>query len=367
MLVSQLVLGADLFRRNTVFVVGAGASKELGLPTGAELSGLIAGLCDAKLDDWGRLRDRDVIQMLNAFEAGAGTTPEKASKWLNLMREIEQALPFKDSIDAVIDQYHDRPEIAKVGKYMIAKLIIQAEAKSALRPTREGIDVPDLSRCKDTWLQTFSRMLFEGLRKDRLEDIGSNVAIICFNYDRCIERYLSHAIAHAYGLETREAIDFAAEVRIIHAYGLLGALPGWPMGTSGKPTVAFGGDSNPAQMAYNLRTFSESVDDDTDEAIKRLVSEAEQYVYLGFSFGRQNMELLGANSRTGRGKERPAYASGLGQYEQGRDAICQLIQKTYSADRPLVAPGAGPHPKTRLELNTTAKALLDLHWHNILG
>lgn len=357
-----------MFRRNTVFIVGAGASKELGLPVGSELSNQIAKLCSPDIDDWGRPRDEATRELLDGFEKQSKADQPTINSWLESLRDIRRALPYKDSIDAVIDQFYDRPEVAQVGKYMIAKLIMKAEAECLLRPMTDQSGAPLLRRANDSWLHTFSRMLFEGLRRDRLEEIGNNVSIVCFNYDRCIERYLTYAIAETFGCEPGEAIGFASLINIVHAYGSLGVLPQWPHGARKTVATPFGGGArDPWTVSNHLKTFSESVDSDTDETIKGLVYDAQQYVYLGFSFGRQNMELLGANSRNARVKERPAYASGLGQYEQGRDAICQLIQKTYSDDRPVVPPGVGPHPRTKLELNTTAKTLLDLHWHNILG
>lgn len=356
-----------MLRKNTVFIVGAGASKELGLPVGSELSSLISAMCDIKLDQWGRPENPGARMLLDSMNRQSEGDRSKVDGWRLAMHQIRNALPFKDSIDAVIDQYHSKPEIAEIGKFLIAKLIIDAEAKSKLAPDRDGRSNPDLSRADNTWLRSFSRMLFEGLRKEKLDEIGENVSVICFNYDRCIERYLSHAVAQTYGLGIEEAVEVAARVRIIHAYGSLGALPGWPVPQSAAMSVPFGGDGHNAwQVAQNIQTFSESVDGETDELIKDAVLKGEQYVYLGLSFGRQNMQLLGANLRQSRLNERPAYASGLGQYEQGLSAICRLIRGTYSANG--IAPALrGAAPVTHVELSATAKDLLDLHWHNILG
>lgn len=355
-----------MFRRNTVFIVGAGASKELGLPTGAELSASISELCDIRLDDWGKPENASTSQMLESMKWAGEGDEDRVVGWMRSLDAIRAALPYKDSIDAVIDQFYDQDDVAEIGKFMIAKLVLEAENTSSLR-TSQGQAGPNLRRLKDTWLSTLGRMLFEGLRKQDLGEIGANVSIVCFNYDRCIELYLALAIAENYGVSSEEAFEAASRVRIVHAYGSLGWLPEWPTATP-QLQVPFGGQGeNPWIVSHNLRTFSESVDSATDETIKEIVGEGEQYVYLGLSFGRQNMELLGANSRMGRVVERDAFASGLGQHEQGRKAISQLIQRTYSSPLPITSPTAGPHPRTRLELGTTAKQLLDLHWHNILG
>lgn len=353
-----------MFRRNTVFIVGAGASKELGLPVGAELSAQIAALCELKFGDWGEPGDAATRTMLRILTSKSEGDQSRVDAWRSAMTAIRKALPFKDSIDAVIDQFYDRPEVAQIGKFMIATLIMKAEAESTLKPTIDGKG-PLLSRAHGTWLHSFSRMTFEGLRSERLEDIGKNVAVICFNYDRCIEWYLAQAIVETYGCPVDEAIAFATQIKIIHAYGSLGDLPGWPRREQTGSDVPFGAENRDAWVASrNLKTFSESVDSETDDAIKSVISAGEQYVYLGLSFGRQNMQLLSVPSTPQKPYERAAFASGMGQFEQGRTAICNLIKQTYGRN---VLQGSKPGGRTILELNTTAKQLLDLHWHNILG
>lgn len=354
-----------MFRRNTVFVVGAGASKELGLPVGAELADQILGLCDLKFDDWGRPANRGTSHILSALKSQSEDNAQTVSSWRLAMSDIAKALPFKDSIDAVIDQFYDRPEVAQIGKYMIASLILSAEARSALKSIDGPVDRPVFSQTQGTWLHSFARMLFERLRKDDLSALGTNVSIICFNYDRCIERYISHAIAEAYGCSLEEAIGFASKIKIVHAYGSLGPLPGWPGEGPSCQTVPFGGGNvSPWKVSENLQTFSESVDGDTDEAIKNIILNGEQYVYLGLSFGRQNMELLSIPSNSGTFSERDAFASGMGQSEQSRATLCRLIRRTYG-NYPVK--NRSEANLTKLELNTKAKELLDLHWHNILG
>lgn len=352
-----------MFRKRTVFVVGAGASKELGMPTGGELSGLISTLCNAETNDWGAPRGRPLVDMLDALEPGARNDPAKTKRWIAVLQDIRAALPYKDSIDAVIDQYHDRPEIAAAGKYMIARFIMEAEAKSHLKPSQTGFDAPDLARSRESWLHTFSRMLFESLRRDDLKNIGNNVGIVCFNYDRCIERYLTYAVSETYGVEPDAAMEFVSRIPLIHVYGSLGALPGWPLARPQNGSVPFGGTGrNPVEVARYLKTFSETVDSDIDEAIGSIMRAADQYVYLGLSFGRQNMALLGNGTKENI-DERPTFASGLGQFEQGRSSIVQLLRSTYTT-RDFIFQGNG---ETYLELDTSAKRLLDLHWHNILG
>lgn len=354
-----------MFRRNTVFIVGAGASKELGLPTGAELSAQIVTMCDVTYNRFGEGTDPRSYRTIQEMRRQSNDDVTKINGWLAAMGDIQRALPFKDSIDAVIDQYHDRPEVAEIGKFMIAKLILDAERGSYL-----GLPFGDEAAANlvtSTWLHTFCRMLFEGIRADELGSVGNNVDVICFNYDRCIEKYLVYALTRAYGLLEDEAIRVVSRVNILHVYGSLGALPDWPDGKTSKHKSAFGSTTEDAwKVASNLRTFSESVDSDTDEKIKAIIRRGEQYVYLGLSFGRQNMDLLTTDTgERGVGMERSAFASGKGQFEQSKEIICDLIRGTYSKNHTVAVGSSGS--RTRLELDRTAKDVLDLHWHNILG
>lgn len=356
-----------MFRRNTVFVVGAGASNELGLPIGAELSAQISEQCNIELDTWGNPASYHSEYMLGQLRHRTNGDRSQINAFLLAMREIQQALPFKDSIDAVIDQYYDRPEIAEIGKFFIASLILKAEASSKLQSTGNTAQ-PDLRAADKTWLHEFVRMLFDGLRADKLYEIGDNITIICFNYDRCIERYLAHAIAANYGLELQDAVQVAGRVRIIHAYGSLGALPEWVMPGHGSITPFGATNHDVWQVSKNLKTFSESIDSDTDETLKSIIRDADQYVYLGLGFGRQNMDLLSTDAFTdGIPSEREVYASGFKLPEQSRAAICSLLQQTYSKSARVSTFGRSPFERTHLELAAKAADLLHIHRYNILA
>jgi hypothetical protein len=57
----------------TVFIVGAGASQEVNLPTGAKLTETIADMLDLRFDQWGSEQvsgDRQLVEALRQFTRG---------------------------------------------------------------------------------------------------------------------------------------------------------------------------------------------------------------------------------------------------------------------------------------------------------
>ena len=47
-------------------------------------------------------------------------------------------------------------------------------------------------------------MPVEGRPAQDADQVFSNLAIICFNYDRCVEQFLIHWLARAYALQFEE-------------------------------------------------------------------------------------------------------------------------------------------------------------------
>ena len=94
-----------------------------------------------------------------------------------------------------------------------------------------------------------------------------------------------------FALPKAHAEELSRRLPIYHPYGSLGPLP-WE---NAGPSVEYGKLTTDALLsaAGNLRTFTEQVHDDSElEAMYAALSDAEQIVFLGFSYLPQNMELL---------------------------------------------------------------------------
>lgn len=346
-----------MFRRETVFVVGAGASADFDLPVGAELSRRIAGLSKIDIDSWGSPTSTLGSLVLDILRKKTDDV-RQLSAWLAALNKISSGIHLKRSIDSFIDQHSSHPEIGQMGKLMIALRIVEAEgrAESLQVNSRGRLDLRN-PILVDSWVDQFASMLFDGLKADAISELGKNIVIICFNYDRCIEHYLAHALISTYSLGASEAFSLVEGLNIIHPYGTLGSLETVPFGTR---------DADYWSISDNLKTFSESAGTDIDEKIRAAIIAAEQMVFLGFSFGQQNMDLMTAVELNPGNEGKPAFASGFGLYNQQVVQVTRQIERLYGHPLDYYSP-ADLSTFTSIEVNVKARPLLDMHWHNIMA
>jgi hypothetical protein len=152
--------------------------------------------------------------------------------------KIRDAMPQAISIDNFIDAHSTAPGVVVCGKLGIAQAILEAERNSRLSlPEEPGRrNKLDHGRIPGTWYLPFFQLLTENLRNEDVDTIFDNVSIITFNYDRCIEHYLYHAIQNYYAIVDVERL--MKRLKIYHPYGVVGSLPwqdprtnrSWPIG-----------------------------------------------------------------------------------------------------------------------------------------
>lgn len=115
-----------MLKQKTVFVVGAGASKEFNLPVGVDLAITISGKLNVLFDDFGRditAGDRDLFNNVTKTHSQELSHYQKAA-WL-----IRDGIILAHSIDDFLDVHqHDR-RVVTYGKAAIAKCILEAELK----------------------------------------------------------------------------------------------------------------------------------------------------------------------------------------------------------------------------------------------
>lgn len=273
-----------MFRDNTVFIIGAGASHEFGLPVGEALMKTIQINCRFRTDHWTILEGIEPIYkcIVNRYTKD----DDKIDARLLGMAEINRAIDHAGSIDEFINRHTGDEVIAEVGKIQIAYAILEAERRSKLATTPLGTATSSPSQLSDTWINSFTRMLFDGVRNSDVDNVGSNITIICFNYDRCIEMYLEHAIMNAFrDVSPDRARQIVARINIIHPYGSLGGLNEHPFGSDVSPQRL-------RQMSDNIVTWSESRASERAPKIQHAMANASTIVFLGFAFAPQNMRLL---------------------------------------------------------------------------
>lgn len=295
-----------MFEPKTVFVVGAGASAEFGLPVGWKLLESIRDSSDFRFN--GHVPSKGNRKIFNTVYGKYQAQQDMLEKAFTAIGDIHRGVDTAGSIDEYINRYSDDSMIAELGKIQIAHAIVEAEGKSMLVPPKgEGREGINWATAQGTWISSFARALLDGVRASEVEAIGRDITIICFNYDRCIEHYLEFAIHRAYrDVDRNTARKIVDGMNIIHPYGSLGSLNRFSFGTSLENTDLY-------QVAKNLITWSETMDDDTLlPAMKMAVKEARNIVFLGFAFANQNMKLLNAELLENNPHFTSVYATGFG-------------------------------------------------------
>ncbi len=316
-----------MFKSKTVFVVGAGAGEEVGLPTGAELSdALVSKLAYYRK---GSGFDEEILIFLKNY-AAKGTTHLHA--YISACTQICLGLPYSRSIDEFINKHRESKLLQFCAKIAIAKTIVEKECSSDIftheippyislnNSLTEEFERPE--KVLNTWYFEFARILYEGLDKNDIDDVGNDICIINFNYDRSIEHFLFHTLRRSYGVSPARAADSLKSVRILRPYGTVGELP-WQLDQGDEGNLGFGDVTTMCKdltaVSARIRTFYEQRRDfriarDVTDALAK----AERVVFLGFGYHPQNLRLLKPAKTT---RAKAIFATAYGESESGARVV----------------------------------------------
>jgi len=335
---------------HTVFIIGAGASTEVNLPT---RKGLTIDLMhrlniafDLHKQESGDLIIGNALRIL--FEQ-SGYEQDEIISYLNAIWQIRDALPKAISIEHLIDAHRSDDKFVTCGKLAIVRSILAAEQESLLYFKKERVDSTiDLSRLEKTWYFAFFKLLTEGCSTADLDERLERVTLIVFNYDRCIEHFLFHAFKNYYGLSALEARGRLEIITILHPYGDVGRLS-WRAG--GGVAVEFGQEPTPRdllEVAQKIKTFSEGTDPGSSEilAVRKQLGMANRVVFLGFGFDGSNLQLISPKESdamiTANGR---CFATTLGVLDSDQDVIESRIRSAlpgkFSSDQSIKMLDAG--------------------------
>lgn len=285
--------------KNTVFIIGAGASKEAGLPTGNELKEKISKLLNIKFDfrygNRPKSGDLEIAEALRLHVKQTNVNAGDINPYLKEAWHIKKALPLEISIDNFLDKQRGNTKITLCGKLGIVQAILGAEKNSLLYfEEKEPESTIDFESLEKTWYVSFFKLLTENCAKEDLEERFKSVTLIIFNYDRCVEHFIYNALQNSYNISETEAAELVNKINIYHPYGNVGSLP-WSK--NGINSSSFGSDPMPEQLltlAKKIKTFTEGTDPKSSKIIKihEKMSEANKLVFLGFAFHKLNMELI---------------------------------------------------------------------------
>lgn len=282
-----------MLSRPTTFVIGAGASFELNLPTGDGLQLLISKILQPGQNARGFSHEPIWQALLTMIQADGENWAYEATQYRTAAEKIIAGMPTAASIDNFLHTHRDDKRIVRLGKLAIAQAILNAEAGSHLRngdSRLNGHNPYTSGYYQMSWYYPLVKMLSMGTLLDDPGRLLANLKFIVFNYDRCLEVILRNAVKTYYAVEDREAANIVANsVEIIHPYGSLGSLPV----LAGEPSTPFGGSEvNLVTVASGIRTFTEAVDSAVVAQARHAIRTADVLVFMGFGFLAQNVELI---------------------------------------------------------------------------
>ncbi|NTG66979.1 hypothetical protein [Rhizobium rhizogenes] len=168
-----------------------------------------------------------------------------------------------------------------------------------------------------------------------------------------LEHWISHWLSVYFRIELEEAEALASKLKIFHPYGQIGRLP-WQNSIYQK--VGFGQNIDSRELleiSQQLRTFTERISDhQMVEDIRSEISAAETIVYLGFSYGEMNMQLLSMNKP---GSRKRVIGTALGISPQNRDIIQQSIIRSVTHEGSIFWDSCSLEPDA-------CNKLLDSYW-----
>lgn len=347
-------------RPKIVFVIGAGASAEVGLPIGSGLINTIQRNVDIGFNVTKSSKPGPALltgAIRKKFELSRDPNATFDS-WINSCLRLRDGLgQFPLSIDTYLDTHASDTRMVVCGKLAIAHAILDAESKSELalmaNPYASAID---FNKIKDTWYPKLQEFLFSGIKPDRIPEVFESTTFVVFNYDRCLEHFLFHSLRGYFHFDENETKSHLKSARIFHPYGQIGPLE-WQ---SEKDPVAFGksGELDAILKATDrIKLFTEQDRNQTElDGINSALSDADAVVFLGFSYQTQNMELL----KTPRAKRTiKIFGTALNCSEFDLPVIEQKVLRSLG--------GKHPHKKSVFNRNWTCHGLFGELHHTLKG
>src|SRR5262249_3371720 len=266
-----------MIKRQTVFVLGAGASQAYGFPSGAEL---VDRICK-------RLEDPDGEAARTLSSLGHNIRNQLAA----FRRRLKESR--LNSIDAFLQR---RQEYEEVGKAAIAQELLQYETDALLFTSRE---------CD--WY----RMLFNEILPSNANDFDTDLYnVITFNFDRSFEHALFRSLEslfdnpeESFAGGRNRPVEMLKRFPLLHVHGQLGTLGYSPGNATVRPYCPASDAPTIEACARQLRIVYDGALQEALDTAHEWLLEAEVVCFLGFGCHELNLERLDVR-RTLRGKRR---------------------------------------------------------------
>ena len=255
----------QMITKQTIFILGAGASNPYKYPLGIELVKIICGNLENAPS---KESEKSNFEILQGFGYSA-----------DVLLNFKKELIYSDtpSIDSFLEH---RSEYLELGKLAIAQALIPFEITD------------NLFSAKRSWY----KYIF-GKLSTSFNDFDKNkISFLTFNYDRSLEHYLMTALHHKYGKTEKECADKLQKIPIVHLYGQLSSLP-W-QNHSGNNVREYDTTITPETLkksSAQIKIIYEDVDKMNDPEFKKafqLLRTASRIYFLGFGYHETNLRRL---------------------------------------------------------------------------
>jgi hypothetical protein len=323
-----------MFKEMTAFVVGAGAGVDISMPTGKQLIEEIEKRLTARPDDHGRSRGLHSARMNETIQKICSRRRADQMVLLGSAHSIAQGAHHMGSIDTYIHAHSHDENIKLVGKMAIVDTILDYERNCDLFIdwTRHPFNFKNEDKVRKSWLAVLMNLLVQNVTVEgNLDKIFNNIAIVNFNYDRCVEQYLYKSLQRSFGISEQRAAELMSKLLIHHPYGLIAEMV-WKAQHKG---LHLGGDPHDKLnvdlelLSHNIKTFNEEVEGSEGlDNMYDFLTEAPNVVFLGFHFHSQNVKLITPRSRD-EPMARNAYASTFGRSGPEKAVIDGQLTKMF--------------------------------------
>jgi len=313
--------------KKTLFVIGAGASNEVNLPTGKKLKEKIRNSINFEFS--GRNLERgnpNIFQAILSNMQKNSISGKNLDDYLDACKQICNALPLAISIDNFVDQHAGDELIEYCAKLAIVSAILEAERNSKFFIDPEKHFRPiNFGETEKTWYNSFFKLLTSNCTYDKLHERFNSVSLIIFNYDRCMEHFIYNALQTSYGIDGNAAAGLVNDLAIFHPYGVVGNLP-WR--ACSENSVEFGRSADPHTLHYlseKIITFTEGTNPKSSQIIRtrETVRDANVIIFLGFAYHELNLKLISPDTEQ---KDFRRKASVFGTASGISQADCEVIK-----------------------------------------
>jgi hypothetical protein len=224
-----------MITKETVFVLGAGASWHYGYPTGEGLIDHVIRIahrlrrhCKWRLDNGNMVVQSVPTYIDEKVEKTRGVEGYR-NAWKIVHSECEQLIARLETVrPLVIDYFLGWNEsLRPIGRLLIAAAILWNRLRRNINheptlintPIEELAKSPDkLPKGRDDWYRFIVHKFVYGCKTSR--DIFNNeVHFITFNYDTSLEDHLSRALTSIDLFEPDDIGEFLDNDRVVHVYG----------------------------------------------------------------------------------------------------------------------------------------------------